>query len=174
MDVDGMTLLGGELAERVSGVDEGDRDHKYQSQIQKAELLCEETCQHNKNANANVPSTYKLPLEGEWTGYVSGKSNELKGCSGGMGKCASVDEADGNPGHGIEPTNAPNELTEFIGLSVELYVENSSDTLCVCLGGTPSGKTNNAIDHYLSLYIAIGHYLCNNHIMASIPYPPYL
>ena len=42
---------------------------------------------------------------------------------------------------------------------------------------TASGKTNNAIDHYLSLYIAIGHYLCNkcnNHIMASIPYPPYL
>ena len=40
-----------------------------------------------------------------------------------------------------------------------------------------SGKTNNAIDHYLSLYIAIGHYLCNkcnNRIMASIPYPPYL
>ena len=40
-----------------------------------------------------------------------------------------------------------------------------------------SGKTNNAIDHYLSLYIAIGHYLCNkcnNCIMASIPYPPYL
>ena len=42
---------------------------------------------------------------------------------------------------------------------------------------TTSGKTNNAIDHYLSLYIAIGHYLCNtcnNRIMASIPYPPYL
>ena len=40
-----------------------------------------------------------------------------------------------------------------------------------------SGKTNNAIDHYLSLYIAVGHYLCNNcnnHIMASIPYPFYL
>ena len=40
-----------------------------------------------------------------------------------------------------------------------------------------SGKTNNAIDHYILLYIAIGHYLCNkcnNHIMASIPYPPYL
>ena len=33
-----------------------------------------------------------------------------------------------------------------------------------------SGKTNNAIDHYLSLYIAIGHYLCNkctNRIMAD-------
>ena len=44
-------------------------------------------------------------------------------------------------------------------------------------GGLSSGKTNNAIDHYLSLYIAIGHYLCNkcnNCIMASIPYPPHL
>ena len=46
-----------------------------------------------------------------------------------------------------------------------------------CIQALSSGKTNNAIDHYLSLYIAIGHYLCNkcnNCIMASIPYPPYL
>ena len=136
-DVDRMTLLGGEPVEKVCGVDEGNQtERESKSRLQQTKLYCENIDQHSGNANANVPSTYKLPLEGEWTGYVSGKSNESKGCSGGMGERASVDEADSNAGHGIEPADAPNELTEFIGLSVESYVENSSDTPRVCLGGT--------------------------------------
>ena len=40
-DVDGMTLLGGEPAERVSGVDKGDGDCEYQLQIQQTNFYCE-------------------------------------------------------------------------------------------------------------------------------------
>ena len=135
-DIDRTPMLGEEPATRDCGVDEGDGMERDGTQLQQTNLLCGGIIQRNENANANVPSAYKLPLEGEWTGYASGKSNESKGCSGGMGERASVDEADGNPGHGIEPTDAPNELTEFVGLLVESYVENSSDTPRVCLGGT--------------------------------------
>ena len=135
-DIDGKAMLGSEPAMVACGVDEGAKTElDGELQLQQTKLYCENIDQHSGNANANVPSAYKLPLEGEWTGYVSSESNKSKGCSGGMGERASVDEADGNAGHGIEPSDALNELTEFIGLSVESYVENSSDTPHVCLGG---------------------------------------
>ena len=55
-DVNGKALLGGELAERVHRLDEGDRDREYQPQVQQTEFYCKEIDQRNKNANANVPS----------------------------------------------------------------------------------------------------------------------
>jgi len=73
-DIDGKAAPGRELAERVHVVDEGtetERDSK--SQLQQTNFYCEEDCQRNANANADVPSAYKLPLEGEWTVYASGE-----------------------------------------------------------------------------------------------------
>ena len=68
-----MTLLGGEPVERVGGVDEGDRDREYQSQIQQTEFYCEESRQRSGIAKEDIPSAQKLPLKGEWTVCTSGE-----------------------------------------------------------------------------------------------------
>ena len=73
MDVDRTTLLGRELAERVSGVDEGDRDHENELRIQQTEFSCEESHQHSGIMKEDVPSVQKLPLEGKWTVCMSGE-----------------------------------------------------------------------------------------------------
>ena len=120
VDVDRMALLGGEPAERASGVDEGDRmEHEPQTRPPKTELYCEETGQRNKNTNKTVPIAHGLLLEGEWTMYASGKVSdpvdgvEPEGCEGGM-----------------------DESTELLTMSVEPYVEDSGDILCMHLRGT--------------------------------------
>ena len=94
VDVNRMALLGGDLAERVHIVGEGDGTECRDLQLQETELLCEESHQHSGNANANVPSAYGVLLEGEWAVCVSGES----GCGGGASGFASVDEADGDIG----------------------------------------------------------------------------
>ena len=78
-DVDRTALLGGELAERASGVDEGDRTERRDLQLQQTNLLCEETRQCNGNAEDNIPIANRLPLEGEWTVYSSGEMKNLNG-----------------------------------------------------------------------------------------------
>ena len=156
-DVDRMALLGGEPAERASGVDEGDGTERKDLWLPKAELYCEDKHQHNENASENLPSAYKLPLEGEWTGYASGEARdpegdanasdaateradcphesrettdangvESEGCREGMSGSASVDEADGSIGQGVEPAGMPNESEDPDGGGIP----------CVCLGGT--------------------------------------
>jgi len=88
-DIDRTALLGGEPAERVCGVDEGDgKEREPQSRPQQAELYCEESHQHNANTNGNVPSTHELPLEGEWDVCASSEMSdpngvESEGCRGG-------------------------------------------------------------------------------------------
>jgi len=73
-DIDGKAAPGRELAERVHVVDEGtETECDSKSQLQQTNSYCEEDCQRNANANADVPSAYKLPLEGEWTVYASGE-----------------------------------------------------------------------------------------------------
>ena len=93
-DVDGMTLLGRGPAQRVSGVDKGDEEHEPQTQLLKAEFYCEETNQCNENANRNVPITYRLPLEGEWTGYASGEASNPKGNENTLN--AAIEHVDGS------------------------------------------------------------------------------
>ncbi|KIM57135.1 hypothetical protein SCLCIDRAFT_29081 [Scleroderma citrinum Foug A] len=67
VDVDEMALLGRKPVERAKEVDKGDgTEHKSKLRLQETELLCKESHQHNKNANANIPSAYRLLLEGEW------------------------------------------------------------------------------------------------------------
>jgi len=77
-DVDGKAALGREPVERVHRVDEGDEERERKSRLQQTNLH-DESCQHNKNANADVPSAYKLPLEGEWTVYASGEARDPRG-----------------------------------------------------------------------------------------------
>ncbi|KIM55295.1 hypothetical protein SCLCIDRAFT_30456 [Scleroderma citrinum Foug A] len=79
-DVDGMALLGGDLAERVHRVSEGDgTEREPQSQLQQTKLYCKANCQRNKNANEDVPSAHELPLKGEWTGCASSEASDPKG-----------------------------------------------------------------------------------------------
>ena len=61
-----------------------------------------------------------------------------------MDEWACVDEADSNAGCGIKPADSPNELTEFVALSIKLEDLGSSDTPHVYLGSTrmQMGDTN--------------------------------
>jgi len=74
-DVDRTALLGGEPAERASGVNKGDEECEHQSRLQ--QMNCEK-CQRNGNMNGAIPSTHRLPLEGEWTVRASGKARDLR------------------------------------------------------------------------------------------------
>ena len=93
-DIDRMALLGGEPAERASGVDKGDGTERKDLWLPKAELYCEDKHQHNENASENLPSAYKLPLEGEWTGYASGEASDPKGNENTSN--AAIEHADGS------------------------------------------------------------------------------
>ena len=101
-DVDGMTLLGGGPAQRVGGVDKGNEEREPQMRLLKAEFYCKETNQRNANTSENLPSTYKLPLEGEWTGYASGEASESEGNTNGFN--AAIEHADGSD-ESIETTD---------------------------------------------------------------------
>jgi len=79
-DVDRTALLGREPAERASGVGEGDEtEREHESQPQQINFYCKESCQRNGNANGNVPSAHKLPLEGEWVVCASGEVSSSSG-----------------------------------------------------------------------------------------------
>ena len=56
-------LLGGELAKRAPEVNETMRSNSLR--LAQVQTNFEEN-QHSKNTKINVPSTYGLPLEGEW------------------------------------------------------------------------------------------------------------
>ncbi|KIM62811.1 hypothetical protein SCLCIDRAFT_24644 [Scleroderma citrinum Foug A] len=79
-DVNRTALLGRGLVERASGVNEGDRTEcEPQSRLQQMQLYCKESRQRNEIANENIPSTYGLLLEGEWTVFASGEARDPKG-----------------------------------------------------------------------------------------------
>ena len=96
-DIDRMTLLGGEPAEKVCGVDEGNwMECESKLQLQQTKLLCKEDDQHSGNANRDLPITNGLPLEGEWSVYVSSELRDSKGDTS-MSNAA-VEHADGSDG----------------------------------------------------------------------------
>ena len=98
-DVDRTATLGKDLATVACGVDEGDKTERNRLRLQQTNLFCEKANQRNKNANRNLPSAHRLPLEGEWTVYPSGETTdsrteiELEGCEGSASEGASVDVA---------------------------------------------------------------------------------
>ena len=78
VDVNRTALLGGEPEKRASGVDEGDKmEHNSQSRLQQTQFYYKGSCQHDENTNANVPSAYRLLLEGEWLVCASGVSQSV-------------------------------------------------------------------------------------------------
>ena len=154
-DVDRMALLGGEPAERVHIVDEGDEtEREPQARLQQTNLLCGGICQCSENANETVPIANGLPLKGEWTVYASGEASDPR--SNENASNAAVEDADasceqvrlaevdgvksescegGTDGRASadERRDTLNELTELLTQTVELYVENGGD---MYLGGT--------------------------------------
>ncbi|KIM58353.1 hypothetical protein SCLCIDRAFT_28137, partial [Scleroderma citrinum Foug A] len=144
-DVDRMALLGGEPAERVHIVDEGDEtEREPQARLQQTNLLCGGICQHNKNANTNIPIAYGLPLEGEWTVCASGEASNPKGSENASN--AAIKHADGSCEHprladvdGVVSEGCKggmDEPTELLMMSVEPYVEDGGGMPSVYLGGT--------------------------------------
>ena len=74
VDINRTALLGGKLAERACGVDEGDgMECEPQMQLLKEESYCEEIVQCSGITNEDVPSAQRLLLEGEWTVCMSGE-----------------------------------------------------------------------------------------------------
>jgi len=53
-----------------------------------------EECQHNGNANMDVPNTYGALLEGEWIGYASSQTSDPKGNKNALN--AAVEHANGS------------------------------------------------------------------------------
>ena len=65
-DVNGMALLGRELAERARGISKGNEtEHKPQLRLQELKLLCREIVQHSGIGNENIPIAHGVPLKGE-------------------------------------------------------------------------------------------------------------
>ena len=141
-DIDRMTLLGGELAERVCGVDEGDgTERESKLRLQQMKLHCKEADQRNGNATEDVPIANGLPLEGEWTAYPSGETTnskgvELEGRESSTDERASIDEADSGISREAQPTDTQNEPTELLTTTVELYVDDGDTSPLVRIGGT--------------------------------------
>ena len=77
-DIDKGTLLGRELAVEACGTDEDDGEHECESWLQQTSLQDKEDDQRDKNTQENLPSTYGLPLEGEWTVYASGEATDSR------------------------------------------------------------------------------------------------
>ena len=77
VNIDRTPPLGGKLAERAYGVNEGDgTKHESKSQLQQTKLLCKESHQCSGNTNRAIPDAYGLPLEGEWTVCMSGEASD--------------------------------------------------------------------------------------------------
>ena len=136
-------VLGGDLAERACGVDEGNRTECKDLQLPKAELYCKEGHQHNGNAEDTIPSTYRFPLKGEWTGYASSEArdprssanvpNAMPECVHCPSESSETEDAEGVKSEGCE--GGTDELMELLTMSVEPYVEDGELSACVCLGG---------------------------------------
>ena len=144
VNVDRTAVLGGEPAEMVCGVDEGNEEHKPQSRIQQTNFYCEENRQRSGNTNGNIPGAHELPLVGEWIVCASSKVSR---------ESASIDEAeaftqtlaeccqqlasvDGDAGRKVEPTDTTNVSEAPITMSVDLENSDSSDIPCMYLGST--------------------------------------
>ncbi|KIM67352.1 hypothetical protein SCLCIDRAFT_21202 [Scleroderma citrinum Foug A] len=153
-DIDGMTLLGGGPAQRVGGVDEGDKEHEPQTRLPKAEFYCEETNQRSGNANENVPNAYRLPLEGEWEVCASSEARDLRSsvnvpnatpermhCPS---KSSETEDAEGVELEGCE--GGMDEPTELLTMSVEPYVEDGEPSACIHHGGTSERVSIDEVD----------------------------
>ena len=140
VDVNGKATLGREPAGMVHRVNKGGEECEPQLQLQQTEFYCKED-QCNANANGDVPVANRLPLEGEWTAYPSGKTTdskgvELEGRESSTDERVSIDEADGGISREAQPTDMQNEPTELLTTTVEPYVDDGDTSPLVRIGGT--------------------------------------
>ena len=114
-------------------------EHEGKSRLQETRFYCKASCQRSRNAQKDVPEAHRVPLEGEWaigassstkdsrahvnasnalgmrTDGLCGQqepvdmSMEPRSCESGTSMRACVDEADSDPGQGVEPMGIPNE-----------------------------------------------------------------
>ena len=78
-DIDGKAMLGSEPATVACGVNEGaETERDRESQLQQTYFYCEKDRQRNGNATENIPIAYGLPLEGEWTVYLSSEASDSR------------------------------------------------------------------------------------------------
>ena len=84
-------------------------EREGKSWLQQTLFYCKEIDQRNTNANESLPSTYKLPLKGEWTVYASGEANDSKGNANAFN--AAIEHADGL-GVSTETANAEGVKSE--------------------------------------------------------------
>ena len=156
MDVDGTTLLGGELAKRASEVNQA--LHSDPLRLVQAQTNFEEN-QHNGNAKINIFSAYGLLPEGEWIVCASSEAS----CEMGMSESTGIaDKAeaftqmlakssqqlagmDGDTGQKVEPTDTTNVPEALVTTLINLENLDHSDMQCMYLGsmnwhvGNPNG-----------------------------------
>ena len=68
-----------ENQQRARGVGESNEMECEGTQLQQTKFFCKETDQHSRNANANIPNAYGLPLKEEWRVYASSELKDSKG-----------------------------------------------------------------------------------------------
>jgi len=156
-DVDGKAALGREPVERIHRVDEGDEERERKSRLQQTNLH-DESCQRNENAQEDIPSAHRLPLEGEWIVCASGGlTNSSEGCERDAVKRECVDEpiveccqqlgmANGNGGREVEPADTQNESKGLVTQSIEPESPNGGEIPRVRLRGT-SPRAGDANGH---------------------------
>jgi len=81
-----------------------------------------------------MPECVHRPSESRETEDAEGVESE--GCKGVMSEGACIDEADGDPDQGVEPTETQNELDPLVTMSIESEGPDGSEIPCVRLGCT--------------------------------------
>ena len=92
------------------------------------------------NANAFNAAIEHADGSDESTETANTKDIKSEGCEGGMDERASVDEADGGIGWGVEPMSGLSELETLVTTSAESEDLGSGGIPCVCLGNQVDGS----------------------------------
>ena len=156
-NIDRTAVLGRDPAMTACGVDEGAEMEHKDLRLQKPDLCCNEDCQRSENANANIPSAYGVPLEGEWSVCASGKTSDSNGDTNASN--AAVERIDGS-GESTETEDTreadsescerdmsvracvdgtdsnPGWTVEREDTPNEPYVEDGNTSVCICLGAS--------------------------------------
>ncbi|KIM59036.1 hypothetical protein SCLCIDRAFT_27615 [Scleroderma citrinum Foug A] len=151
-NVDSTTSLGGELAKRVSGVDEGDgMEREPQSWLQELKLLCGEIIQHSRIANENIPIAHGVLLEGEWTWCASGEATNLKGNANAFN--TAIEHVDGSD-ESTETTNTKDIESEGCkGSTDERASVDKADG--DASHGTGPADTSNELTEFIAMLIEL-------------------
>ena len=157
-DVDGKALLGRELANRASRVDEAEETPDgHQPQAKQVKSYYKES-QRNENTERNLPSAHGVPFEGEWSVCAS-SGIRLDSREDGMGERGCIDEwswpveksrptvripkgycqlgrVDGNVSCKEMLVDSQGKSEKLVPTTVELDDPGGGETPRVCLGGT--------------------------------------